>query len=133
MLCDIARTKNLRAFHLVKIKSHQQLDLVDDDLALYHAYGNSLADEVASKGTQPQRSAFHEAAHNVAAWYLLHFDLLKEFRAFLIQAHQHRFDAWNDPARKSKTTTTFFSLRFTLESGFVGTLCRHFLPEFFGA
>lgn len=89
-LCELGAWRNLRAYALVKIKSHLEDDDVPDNLALYHTLGNRLADTLAIKGTEPMRSPFHAAAHEVANWYATQLALLKDFRLFLISAHQRR-------------------------------------------
>lgn len=115
LLCDLSNSKDLSAFAMVKIKSHREDLEVQDDLDLYHTYGNRYADRIAFHGTQPHRSAFHSAAHEVAIWYQQQLATLKDLRSLLTRMHMRRLDAWQSEDSGTQRTATY-SPKFSLES-----------------
>lgn len=120
MLCRLGDTRDFSCYQLVKIKSHQSDNEIASDLALYEVFGDRFADYVAAQTTQPHRSPFHAAAHEVANWYQRHIRLLTDVRVFLLEAHKRRYDAYERRQAVSDGSAgqrgVNFSLRFSLES-----------------
>eukprot|EP00438_Fugacium_kawagutii_P012261 Skav216877 [mRNA] locus=scaffold1042:430240:432351:- [translate_table: standard] len=105
-LIQIAAFRNLHAFELRKIKSHQVDADITDDLDLYYALGNRRADETAKAAIQPQRSDVHKAAWEVGNWYLKQISYLKAYHRFLIGVDIKRLDAF-DRIQQEDVTSTF--------------------------
>eukprot|EP00438_Fugacium_kawagutii_P036561 Skav212103 [mRNA] locus=scaffold686:94847:97138:- [translate_table: standard] len=71
MICDLIQLtafKDLANFHLHKLRSHQCLHEIDDDMDLFHALGNDVADMAAKTGTDKRKSAVHQASWDIALW-----------------------------------------------------------------
>eukprot|EP00438_Fugacium_kawagutii_P022909 Skav224171 [mRNA] locus=scaffold2007:382978:386172:+ [translate_table: standard] len=92
-LCDLALQKDLQKFRCFKIKSHQNIQTLDGNLAVYHAMGNRFADELANNATKRENSHLHAFCWEVAEWYDSQVSLIKAIQPFLARSEIRRLDA----------------------------------------
>eukprot|EP00438_Fugacium_kawagutii_P015124 Skav226485 [mRNA] locus=scaffold744:23334:24446:+ [translate_table: standard] len=92
-LCQLARVKQLHRFTMHKVKSHVSDNDVQEDLQLYHVFGNRVADLAAGRGTEPNVSRYNAIAHDIGKWMAYQKSLLHNLQPFLISAYQLRLDA----------------------------------------
>eukprot|EP00438_Fugacium_kawagutii_P018143 Skav231606 [mRNA] locus=scaffold232:492039:496256:+ [translate_table: standard] len=91
-LCRLAEIKDLYAFNLFKIKSHQVVATIDDPIQVYHVMGNRFADELAKRATTRDQSDLHKFCWEVAEWYQCQIELVQAVQPFLAKAEIQRLD-----------------------------------------
>ena len=94
MLCHCFQEgKDPFAFRVEKIASHQEVDGVTSMLVKYAILGNRLADRMAKKTTQEDRSNFHSASWSLGKTYGRQKQILRQYLRLLVEVDILRQDA----------------------------------------
>eukprot|EP00438_Fugacium_kawagutii_P007357 Skav218570 [mRNA] locus=scaffold2610:188616:191990:- [translate_table: standard] len=104
-LIDLASTTDLDGFQLCKVQSHQCHEEIRDDLLLFRALGNDMADSFAKEGTSATHSDLHRVCWDIAHWCDDQLKSVKHFSKLLIKMEMQRLDAFDKMKSRLQPST----------------------------